>query len=365
MTAGSSARPALRVLHVVQKFSSGVGSAIAQYTHSLPEAEHHLLSGTPVDAEGDLADQGRFASVHRMDGGHLRRVRRVREVVGQVRPDVVHSHSSHGGVYARLAVSRRRTPSVYTPHCYAFERRDVAAPVRAAFWAVEALLAVNTSAVGACSVREWQLTRWPHRRVPRHLVPNIAPVRRPGGARHAGLEKLVVGGGRLAPQKDPGFFLSVVEGLRRRQPGLRAVWLGDGDPARRAALEAGGVEVTGWLPRAATTEVLGGADLYLHSARWEGFPLMVAEAAALGIPTLVRRVPCFADVPDSLTLSPEVPAQSAATVLDDPVAAAANVAAWSQVLAGNTRATQRSALLALYAGAGAPAPAGIHQGGFP
>ena len=53
-----------RVLHVVQKFSSVVGSAIAQYTRSLPEVEHHLLSGTPVDGEGDLGDRRRG-----VDGG--------------------------------------------------------------------------------------------------------------------------------------------------------------------------------------------------------------------------------------------------------------------------------------------------------
>ena len=55
---------------------------------------------------------------------------------------------------------------------------------------------------------------------------------------------------------------------------LRAVWLGDGDPALRERLRAGGVEVTGWLPREATFARLGAADLYLHSARWEGFPLL-------------------------------------------------------------------------------------------
>lgn len=339
-----------RVLHVVQKFSSGVGSAIAQYTRSLPEAEHHLLSGTPVDGEGDLAEQADFASTTQMTGSHRAKVRRVREVVRELRPDVVHAHSSHGGVYARLAVTRRGRRLVYTPHCYAFERRDISAPVRGAFWVAEALLATNTSAFAACAAREWALSAWPTRRAPRYLVPNIAPdvvPTRPG--REPG-DLLVVGGGRLSAQKDPEFFLRFVGRLRTALPQLRAVWLGDGDPAARAALEAGHVQVTGWLPRAEALPALAAADLYVHSALWEGFPLMVAEATALGVPTLVRRLPSFADVPSELTLEGPDDVGSAVACLTDVSAAKTNETRWAAHLARNTAAEQRAALIAVYAG---------------
>ncbi len=334
------------MLHVVLKFKAGVGSAIAQYTRSVPEAEHHLLSGTPVDGEGDLAEQAVFASVHELPGGHLARERRVREVVGALRPDVVHAHSSHGGSYARLAVSRRDVPLIYTPHCYAFERRDVGAPVRAAFRVAEALLAVNTSVFAACSPREAALSTWPTRRAPRVVVPNIAP---PVGAATASRHgtPLLTGGGRLSPQKDPEFFLACVRRLRERLPGLRALWLGDGDDATaREALVEAGVEVSGWLPRARVMELLASSSLYLHSARWEGFPLMVAEAAALGVPTLVRPLPSFADVPGRLTVDGSL--DRAVACLVDDAAAAANVAGWAGFLAGNTLPVQRAALLDLY-----------------
>jgi glycosyltransferase involved in cell wall biosynthesis len=338
--------PPLRVLHVVQKFSSGVGAAVAQYTHSLPGAEHHLLSGTPVVAEGDLAEQADFAGVIRMTGSHLEKVGRVRRAVHELRPDVVHGHSSHGGAYARLAVARRRQYVVYTPHCYAFERRDVPAPVRAAFWALEALLAVNTSAFAACSPREWRLSAWPTRRAPRYVVPNIAHADGRPAVRRTG-PPTVAGGGRLSPQKDPVYFLAAVERLRVRVPGLRAVWLGDGDAAFRAPLERAAVEVTGWLPRRGVLERLGAANLYLHSARWEGFPLMVAEAVALNVPTVVRRAPSFEDVPDELTLA-GTDLANAVACLRDPGAAAANLATWARVLAHNTVADQQRALLDVY-----------------
>jgi glycosyltransferase involved in cell wall biosynthesis len=283
-----------------------------------------------------------------MTGGHLAKIRRVREVVQQLHPDVVHAHSSHGGGYARLAVRRTRVPLVYTPHCYAFERRDVNGPVRGAFWLAEAVLAVNTSAFAACAEREWQLSDWPTRHADRHLVPNIAPeggtprsVRRPG-------PRLIAGGGRLSPQKDPAFFLAAVQRLRRLHPQLRAVWLGDGRDDERAALAAGGVEVTGWLPRGEAMDLLATADLYLHSARWEGFPLMVAEAAAVRVPTLVRRLPSFGSVPVGLTIAEVDDLDGATACLVDPTAAAANVAAWAHVLGPRTPADQRAALAGVY-----------------
>jgi glycosyltransferase involved in cell wall biosynthesis len=246
-------------------------------------------------------------------------------------------------------VGRRAQRLVYTPHCYAFERRDIAAPVRAAYWATEALLALNTSAFAACAAREWQLSDWPMRHGRRYLVPNIAPesvrVSRP---RNLG-SPLVAGGGRLSPQKDPDFFLARVEQLRPLVPRLRAVWLGDGDAAARSALEAAGIEVTGWLPRSVILERLAGADLYLHSALWEGFPLMVAEAVALRVPTLVRRLPSFADVPRPLTLSADG-IETALGCLLVPGAGSENVQQWAHLLRHNTAADQRAALLDVYLG---------------
>lgn len=353
---GPPERDSMRVLHVVQKYSSGVGSAIAQYTRSLPDVDHHLLSGTPVDAEGDLAEQAAFAGTYRMHGSPLARIRRVREVVADLRPDVVHAHSSHGGVFTRLAIRRGRHHIVYTPHCYAFERRDVGRPARAAFLLAEAVLALNTSVVAACSRREMALSDWGLSSAPVVLVPNVAPVHSGRPHRVPGQPPTVVGGGRISPQKDPGFFADAVRALRRAEPSLRAVWLGDGVPERRAALEEAGVEVTGWLPRSDVLRQLGQADVYLHSALWEGFPLMVAEAIALGVPTLVRPVPSFEAVPAELCMRTPADVDGALACLREPAAAAANTGRWDVLLAENTVPTQAHGLATAY-GVPSSAPA--------
>jgi hypothetical protein len=189
-------------------------------------------------------------------------------------------------------------------------------------------------------------------------VPNVAPAARAAHGASSGAAPLLAGGGRLSPQKDPDFFLTAVRRLRATHPDLRAVWLGDGNADDRETLRAAGVEVSGWLPRHEALDLLARADLYLHSALWEGFPLMVAEAVALGVPTLVRRVPSFDDVPAELAL-PGTDLGAAVACLTDPRVAADNLGGWRGMLAHNTAADQRGALLDVYLGRPAHRPAPI------
>ena len=62
------------------------------------------------------------------------------------------------------------------------------------------------------------------------------------------------------------------------------------------ALLAAGVEVTGWLTPELVFSYLQGADLYLHTARWEGSPLSAIEAASAGCPVISRTISSMASL---------------------------------------------------------------------
>ena len=85
--------------------------------------------------------------------------------------------------------------------------------------------------------------------------------------------------GRIAPQKDPKFFADVVAELRKDDVPLEAVWIGDGDGDLRRLLTEARIRVTGWLSPSGVEELLRGS-VYVHSARYEGFPLSILDAAA-------------------------------------------------------------------------------------
>lgn len=339
-----------RVLHVVEAYGAGTASAMHQYVTATPELEHHLIrrhrEGEHVD-DGETAD---LASVRELPDGVVGAVRAVRTAVRHLRPDAVHAHSSFAGAFARLALSTGRRPLVvYTPHCYVTEREDLGRVPRAAFGLAERLLAPYTDVVAACSPREAHLAGRLTPRASRVWVPNTTDVR-PSAARPGAGATYVAGMGRLAPQRDPGFFIETVSRLRAQAlADVRAVWIGGGDADRTAALEHAGVEVTGWLPRSEALRVLEESSVYLHTAAWDGAPMTIVEAWALGVPVVARRTLALEDCPaDTLGATPHQVAEAAAAVLAGEPALKANRAAWDDYFAEHTVERQRDALLAAY-----------------
>lgn len=341
----------LRVLHVVDVFSAGVATAMMEYTRSTPEITHHLVCRVP-QAVLDDTDRTRFASVTTLsEGGHAD-LERLRATIATLGPDVVHAHSSLAGAVLRGALQRRHRPYrlVYTPHCYAFERRDVSPPVRRAFWLVEAALARGADVVAACSRREARLARSLHRRGRVVVVPNIAEEHDPSGGDRRD-PNLVVGLGRLSPQKDPDFFAAAIGALRTGRPELTAQWIGGGDAAFMERLSSEHVHVTGWVAKSEAMKRLGTAAVYMHSATWEGEPMALLEAHSLGVPIVARAIPALCDAPpEALATTPRELAERARMVLSSPEQADRNVAAWHRYFRDNTRDGQRRALLEAYGG---------------
>jgi glycosyltransferase involved in cell wall biosynthesis len=281
----------LRILHVTDRYSGGVGRAIDRITELVPETEHHLLSTGIESTHG----RGEYQSTARLPDGIAARVRAVRRVVDEVAPDVVHAHSSWAGMYTR--VRKLPVPVVYQPHCYYFERPNLPGPVRRAVRALERALAANGTVVAAVSPREESLARSMGVRdvvrVPN--APSSAAVRE-AGARSGVMvtdRPTVTMVGRVVAQKDPRFFAETARLADRFGLGLSFRWLGDGDPALVRELTDVGVEVTGWLTADDVMRQMAASDVYLHCASYEGFPISVLDAARVGLPTIVREIPAF------------------------------------------------------------------------
>ncbi|HEV7741033.1 MAG TPA: glycosyltransferase [Pseudolysinimonas sp.] len=344
------------VLHVAESWGAGVRAAVLQFVAATPEVEHHLLRGMKR-AEFSSEDEHAFASVGALPGGALAARRAIRLGVAQVQPDVVHAHSSYAGLFVRTALRRRPDRRlVYSPHCFAFERRDLNPVVRLAIRAAERLLAGNTDTIAACSPGEARtaskLRAWPFRAATRVVyVPNVARIPALAMLEHRTPNR-VVGVGRIGAQKDPDFFRAAILQLRRGgHPDLDARWIGDGDDRiARLRLERAGIPATGWLSSFDAHKALGQAGVYLHTARWEGFPVSILEAIELGVPVIAREVPTMAGAIATPGIStPEQMAAAADELLHGgDTARHANLAAWQRRLAANTPERQARALETAY-----------------
>ncbi|WP_304118079.1 glycosyltransferase family 4 protein [Mycolicibacterium bacteremicum] len=343
------------IVHVTESFASGTASAIGDFVRNYPEAEHHLVYTLRPEALVDPRELQQFSSATAMPAGTLARVRFVRNHLRGVRDRfagtvIVHAHSSKAGAYVRAAVRRSPAmPLVYTPHCYAFERLDLSRPARHVFRAVEWLLSFNTTAYGACSPREAELSRWPGSAQRVHSVPNVTPPGLSGlGGGDVDRPLRIVGNGRLGPQKDPVFFAEAFAAARAENPDIEALWVGGGDEQYVDTLRACGVQVTGWLPRTEALRAMASADLYLHTAGWEGFPISIMEAAGMGLPVVSRRRPYLLGVDLPITIDEPADFASAVGQLRQGDALDKLRRRTQEALADNTDAGQRVALLDLY-----------------
>lgn len=349
-----------RVLHVVEAFGGGVAAAVRDYVRALPECEHHLVCRLRPEAgtlEPGWADE--FTSIHRIDAGHIAghigATRFVRDTILRLQPDVVHAHSSYAGVWARAASKRTANVRyVYTPHAWAFDREDKSAGERRAYRAVERLLSSRTDVLAGCSRAENLEARKWSARIRTVYVPNVAPEPH---EEVAGVPiqpwtdprgPLLVGSGRLTLQKDPVWFAEAVTALRASGHAVRALWVGGGDDRLQAGLERQGIEVTGWVGPSTVLRRLAAADLYLHTARWEGFPITVLEAARLGRPMAVRAIRAFDGIGMPLVLQEPEDLVRNWHRLHDVQARHTMVAEQHAALWENSRAMQRERLAEAY-----------------
>jgi glycosyltransferase involved in cell wall biosynthesis len=294
-----SAREAIpiRVLHVMVRGGGGQATAAQMFMSATPDFDHHLLVAR--DDSCQLGEAFERAAVSTVDFPATwgARAKALRERVEVLRPDVIHAHSSFAGALARLALPARwRKHVVYTPHCYSYFRRDVGLATRAAFYVAEAMLALRTRNVAACSPLEVRAARRLPGRTQVHYTPNvildISPsIPRP--RRIEGRPLRVVSIGRLTAAKQAELFGEAAEQSRDLGRRIQWTWIGGGDEDQAAALRGSGVVVTGWVPREQCLEQLADADVYVHTARWESAPMTVLEAAVLDVPVLARDIPAL------------------------------------------------------------------------
>lgn len=341
----------MRVLHVVESMGAGVMTSLLAMVDATPELDHHLAVWPRRSHDDTGAGCSAFTEVHTLPADLPAGVRALRVVAGGLTPHVLHAHSSYAGTLARVALPRR-VPIAYSPHCFGFERRDLAGGPRSLVRTVERVLVRRTDLVIAVSPHEAALAGHlghagvavvPNRALPADAETLPAHPARPGEPLH------VVTLGRISPQKDWAHFLAVRDHAAGEGIEARWSWLGGGDEEGARALRDAGVEVTGWLPRREVLDRLSDAHAYLHTAAWESAPMSLLEAAGAGLPLVVRDLPALASLgTPGVAPGPAGLATRLGTLRDDQAWYDAQSASFAFARA-HSRDVQRDALLHAYA----------------
>lgn len=278
----------------------------------MPEFEVTLVTGVDYGPEGDLLERARRTTRLVVIPELGRAISPLADAVAfwklyrlmrRNRYDIVHTHSSKGGVLGRLAARLAGTPIiVHTLHSLVFHDyqpwivnrawwliKKLCAPITDHYISVSRIIAEKAVASGIAPANRFT-TIYSGMELDWFLNANVdaSAVRRGLGIPEAAP---VVGKvARLFPLKGHDPLFDAIPAVVARQPGVRFLLIGDGilqGHLRERARQGGfldNVVFAGLIPRERIPEMLAAMDVLVHTSLREGLARVLPQALAMGKP---------------------------------------------------------------------------------
>ncbi len=238
-------------------------------------------------------------------------IAQVTRYLKQVRPDLLHAHSSIAGLVGRVAARRARTPGVvYTPHGFPFCMHSSRLG-RASFLAVERGLARWTDRIIAVCEGEREIAVTSGVGQPDQCVviengiefPPTPAIQRDEKLSVLALPtnaQVVLCVGDLRPQKGHRFAIRAMATVASLVPDAHLVIAGEGELRSELEAEATRAGVSDRVhlvgTRTDVPELLALCDVFCQPSLWEGCPYALIEAAGAGCSVVGSEIPGIADI---------------------------------------------------------------------
>lgn len=199
----------------------------------------------------------------------------IKNIAKEVKPDIIHLHSSKAGALGRFAFNGCKIPLFYTPHGYSFLMANYKPEKRWAFKIIESLCGKRCCTTISCSLGEYKeslkLTKtatYVNNGIQVNKIQDLMNQIEISEQHPFTVFTL----GRICYQKNPTLFNRIAEAL----PQVCFLWIGDGE--LREELKSPNIEVTGWVDRNEALKLSLSANVFLLTSLWEGMPMSLLEA---------------------------------------------------------------------------------------
>lgn len=282
----------MKVVHVVEPFSSGISTFILQLVRHMSDDQHIVIHGVRDDATQVQSIQAEFPAntsfIKWTQGrreisltGDIRAYRELKKLLRRIKPDILHLHSSKAGVLGRLAAKMLGYKRViYTPNAVSFLRTDVGSFHRLVYKLMEKVMSWFPGTI--ISTSQGELTALKSLGIRSTLINNGVDFSEYVYEKKP--EMTVVTCGRVTIQKNPEQFNLIARAFLHR-PEVHFIWIGSGELAH--VLDSPNIRMTGWLKPVEVRQEMMGASLYISTSFWEGLSLASLEALAIGLPMLL------------------------------------------------------------------------------
>lgn len=273
----------IKILMVSETLASGVGAYVTQLCNDMSDHFEVYLAyslkraGTPknykelLDHRVHLTEVRNFGAISDI-AGDLKAIGELRRIERDVRPDIIHLHSSIAGGIGRIAYRKTGIPVIYTPHGYAHIL--MGSGLKSRFYrTAEKILGRYCMTLTCCESEDEEARKLckhttyietgVNLRELSNALDRIKPVKNN--------RFTVFSLGRICRQKRPELFNRIAELV----PEARFLWIGEGE--LRDQLTAPNIEVTGWKPRLEALAMAKGADAFILCSYGEAIAMSLIE----------------------------------------------------------------------------------------
>jgi glycosyltransferase involved in cell wall biosynthesis len=264
-----------RILHLTES-GGGVVEVIKNIAEIDKKNKHSLLVRRRDFSSNSINKSTDSLQIYFWEGNLFKGYLEYRKLSCRLNFDIVHFHSSRAGALRFLFRGAYRA---YSPHCFAFERQDISRHFKRIYELIERKLLHHTD--GFLAVNEFELS-WALQGN-QNMALSLYEYVEESKSRNA-VEKCIIGLGRICVQKNPNRFIEIVNALRKESKNIKVIWIGDGDEDLTKNLLDNEITVTGWIDSEGVDSYLEKGSILLHTATWEGMPIVFYEAWSCGLP---------------------------------------------------------------------------------
>lgn len=280
-----------RLLMVCEAFGGGVFAYVSQLCNDMCEEfdvylAYALRPQTPKNYKEALDKRVHLIEVKNF--GHLKNVckdikllKELRQIERDVKPDVIHLHSSIAGAIGRIVFKGKENRVVYTPHGYAHILMGNPNSLNCrAYRLVEKLLGNKSNCITltCCESEDEEAKKFAKKTAYVETGVNLKDLSDSlDGVQPVKNERFTVYTlGRTCTQKQPWLFNEIAKAV----PEARFVWIGGGELDHQ--LDAPNLEHIAWKPRHEALALGKGADVFVLCSLGEAIAMSLIENMFMG-----------------------------------------------------------------------------------
>lgn len=155
-----------KVLHIVESFGGGVFSFLVDLVNNTNEEfeiviAHSIREETFEDFKKYFNKEVSFIEVKNFTRNinlkkDLKTFFEIRKIIKEVKPDIIHLHSSKAGFIGRFAANGKRIKMLYNPHGFSFLMQNTSKIKRILYWIIEKIATFRKCTIVGCSKGEYE-----------------------------------------------------------------------------------------------------------------------------------------------------------------------------------------------------------------